>query len=184
MKGCFIAVPIPDDITTWFRDLQIPLARLPGIRRFQDPVSAHITLRYFGDLTNDDIGFVRDALTPIAASMSPLQLRIYGWGAFGISGAPHVLYLRVEAPPELTALAHRTHTLPVGRHDTDPFLAHVTVLRTSDAKIFGDAWSTVEATIPTPRHSFIADRLRFYVAPSPGRTQIPAFDLSFQGNAT
>jgi len=130
---CFLAVPIDDAIRSV---LAAAMGALPrhGLRLVA-PESLHLTLRFFGDLSQEEVSRVerhlRESFSRRSAAPFPLHLR--GRGLFPPKGAPRVLWVGVSGDLDALAdLARRGEeaAASVGlRTESRPFSPHLTVGR-------------------------------------------------------
>ncbi len=93
-----------------FVSIQLPRAARDAIRPTLDalaaqdirglrPVparSAHVTVRFLGDVDSGDLGAVRAALAEAALSARPFRLGLGDVGCFPASGPPSVLWVGIE----------------------------------------------------------------------------------------
>jgi len=124
MPRLFTALEVPDEIRDALLDLEHPL---PGAS-WIDADDLHVTLRFFGDLSDAVARDLADLLETSAADA--FAMTIAGLGTFGTE--PHTLYAGVAPNPALDSLA-RTHDrlarglgLPASKH---PFKPHITLAR-------------------------------------------------------
>lgn len=128
MPRLFTALEIPEDICDTLIDLERPI---PGAS-WVDADDLHITLRFFGDVSDELAHDIADLLdtTPSDA----FAMRIAGLGTFGAE--PRLLYAGVEPSPALESLARahdriaRSLGLP---KDKRPWKPHITLARLKDA---------------------------------------------------
>jgi RNA 2',3'-cyclic 3'-phosphodiesterase len=99
----FVALDIDDGIRS-------RIARyLDGVRGFAPdarwvrPESLHVTLKFIGEKSEDEVETIRRALETIVAES--IEIRIRGYGFFPGLQRPRVFWIGVEAGPELTSLA-------------------------------------------------------------------------------
>jgi len=64
----------------------------------------HVTLKFLGEVRPDRIGRVQGALERVAASTQPFSVALGGFGAFPTVRKPRVVWLGVNATPELRCL--------------------------------------------------------------------------------
>jgi 2'-5' RNA ligase len=72
--------------------------------RWLEPEALHLTLKFVGEVTNERAAEVEDVAQRLAASVPPFTLRLGGIGAFPNLRRPRVVWMGVEAPPELLQL--------------------------------------------------------------------------------
>lgn len=126
MPRLFTGIEIPGEQREELARLRQPL---PGSSKWVEPENLHLTLRFAGDIANEQAREFTDRLAAI--SVDAFEVRLSGLGAFG-GNDPRSLWAGVEAGPELEVLARaneraaRAAGLPP---DTRAFKPHVTVAR-------------------------------------------------------
>jgi RNA 2',3'-cyclic 3'-phosphodiesterase len=99
---CFVAVELPRPMQEEIGRLQSRIAT-PGLRLVK-PELVHVTIKFLGDVPQEKVGSVTEALGKVA--FAPFQVRVLGMGAFpgrsvrvvwlGLQGDFQELYLKVE----------------------------------------------------------------------------------------
>jgi len=93
----------------------------------------HITLKFIGDVAEDDAERIDDALAAAAAQQGPFGIHLVGAGVFGPPRAVRVIWLGIGAGQgPLAALAADLERLllPLGvAADGRPYRAHLTIAR-------------------------------------------------------
>lgn len=72
--------------------------------RWVEPDNLHITLKFLGEVRQDRVPSVEERVATVAHSTAPLTLALAGFGAFPTVRRPRVVWLGVEATPELRCL--------------------------------------------------------------------------------
>lgn len=128
MPRLFAGLELPEDVADELSALEMPL---PGVS-WIDADNLHLTLRFFGDISDAQARDVKDLLE--TAQADAFNLTIAGLGTFGAE--PHTLFASVETCPGLEALARacdraaRGAGLPPAKR---PFKPHVTLARLQHA---------------------------------------------------
>ncbi|WP_297326744.1 RNA 2',3'-cyclic phosphodiesterase [uncultured Bartonella sp.] len=131
MPRLFTALEIPHDAA-----LSLSLLRggLPGAR-WIDTENYHITLRFFGDMSNQTADELVHALDRVERKF--FSLRLKGIDVFG-SKTPRSIYARVEPCDELLTLQSDIDRIAkkLGlKLDKGKFIPHVTVARLNQVKL-------------------------------------------------
>ncbi len=79
------------------RDRELPV-------RWIEPDNFHVTLKFLGEVRREQVDVVTAAIERAAASTRPFETEIGGFGAFPTVRRPNVIWLGVEACPELRCL--------------------------------------------------------------------------------
>lgn len=128
MPRLFTAVEIPEDIRDALIDLERPI---PGAN-WIDSDDLHVTLRFFGDISDRLAHDISDLLDTTPSDAFPM--RISGLGTFGTE--PRLLYAGIEPSHALESLARghdriaRCLVLP---KDKRPWKPHISLARLKDA---------------------------------------------------
>lgn len=135
----FVSVDL-DGLDAEVRRVQEPFRR-PGLNPVA-PAQAHVTLKFLGDVAEERVDEVRDALDAAVAGagVSPFTVRFGGYGVFPSLDYVSVVWLGVrdgEGEAELTRLheAVEDRTTALGFDPEDhAFTPHVTLARMDDAR--------------------------------------------------
>jgi 2'-5' RNA ligase len=170
----FVAIDIDDDIRS-------RIARfLDGVREFAPdlrwvrPESLHVTLKFIGEKTEDEVETINRALTTIAADSFELSFR--GYGFFPGARAPRVFWIGSEGGSKLTSLAATVDEtlaqlgIPKEEH---AFNAHLTLARG------GGGSGSRRRNRGGPNHSFqrLQEKLAALAAPEFGTMTAREFFL-------
>jgi 2'-5' RNA ligase len=148
----FIAVDLPqavlDSLGQISVQLQEKLPRTPV--RWVDFSKMHLTLKFLGDISQENIGMVKKILQSECAKRQVMEIGIGGIGAFPKMRHPRVIWIGVEAPAELSDLRRGIED-GVARlgynYDKYDFTPHLTLGRISrkasarDVRAVGDVLS-------------------------------------------
>jgi len=146
----FLALPLPAGAA---RPLSAALSRLraagPGVKPVS-PEALHITLHFFGELSEDAVDEVSRALEDPRLAGPPIRASLGGLGTFPSSGTPQVVFRRLDTGTA-EVRSYRELTLgvlaPLGyRPDGRPFEAHLTLARNRGGKV--DLGEAMEAPVP------------------------------------
>lgn len=153
MVRLFVALYLPEAIRT---NLSIICSGLPKAR-WVAPENFHLTLRFIGEVDEDDIQEIDDALSRISASTFDVSLS--GVGYFGTGRAARALWVKVVPSRELVSLGSKVESALVRagcRPEARKFIPHITFARLKRAQSH-----LVE--------QFVADHSMFKLAPFPAR---------------
>ena len=96
----FIAIPVPSAVQEALGQAQDKLREalpLSGIR-WGRPDQIHLTLRFLGDVPEERVAGLTQALEGVCAAVAPLPLAARGLGCFPESRRPRVLWAGVDEP--------------------------------------------------------------------------------------
>jgi 2'-5' RNA ligase len=132
----FIAIDLPSDVLHCLEDVSQKLKQdLGGIPIRWVPVgNIHLTLKFLGDVSESNIDMLTDILQSIVSSVNQFELSVGGLGAYPNSHRPRVIWVGIEAPPELVA-AQRSIESEMSRlgytREKRAFKPHLTLGRVS-----------------------------------------------------
>jgi 2'-5' RNA ligase len=108
MIRAFLAIELPDAWRPGLAQVQGELKRSHADVRWVAPGNIHLTLKFFGNVPEDEIDSLAQAARAAAAAAAPFQLQVTGAGAFPSPQAPRVVWLGLggEVLP-LTQLFYR-----------------------------------------------------------------------------
>jgi 2'-5' RNA ligase len=133
MIRAFLAIELPDSLRPGLAQVQEELKRSRADVRWVPVNNIHLTLKFFGNVPDDEIEALAQAARQAAAEAAPLQLQATSAGAFPSPQAPRVVWLGLggDVVP-LTQLFYRLEKafatlgyLPEGR----AFNPHLTIGR-------------------------------------------------------
>jgi 2'-5' RNA ligase len=128
----FVAVFPPHEV----REALFRAARdLPASKAFRliGPEKLHLTLKFLGNVTEEDLIRVEQALEQLRGRHEPFEVSTSGFGAFPSERRPRILWAGVgEGSEPLRAVAHSVDDLlePVGfGRERRPYVPHLTLGR-------------------------------------------------------
>jgi len=127
----FVALDLPEAVRDSIRRLIEELKPLSRAPRWVRPEGMHITLRFLGETGTDKLEAIRIALSAVS-SPQPVEMHFRGIGFFPHERRPRVLWIGVEASPNLAQLAAAVERALVSRGfapETRAFVPHLTLAR-------------------------------------------------------
>lgn len=147
---CFIALDISPEARRTVARLQSALARFEEALRMVRPGSTHLTLKFLGNVPDERVAAVAEALSVAARAVEPFDFYVTGGGCFPPRGTPRVVWAGVrETTGRLATLQRRIEEAiePLGfPREARPFHPHVTVARVRDGRGVGGLRQVVEQT--------------------------------------
>jgi 2'-5' RNA ligase len=148
----FIAIDLPPDVQDCLELVSGQLKEQLGEKsvRWVPVPNIHLTLKFLGDVSLQNIDVLKEILTAEALGQKPMEISIGRLGAFPKIRRPRVVWVGVEGPPELTSLQRgiEARTTKVGYpKDKREFFPHLTLGRVSrnaspeDVRKIGDVLS-------------------------------------------
>jgi len=145
----FVAVPLPDAVKRQLRDKCEALREKYDYRKWVDGRDYHITLKYLGSCSQQNLTLVRRKLHAAVKDAAPFTLVLRGSGCFGRAESPRILWAGVrEEGDHLRKLqsAVEAAMAEIGfLSENRPYSPHVTLARQyrGEAVPFGEqaaAW--------------------------------------------
>ncbi len=145
----FIAVDLPPNVLDALGQISSHLQeKLPGTAvRWVNFEKMHLTLKFLGDISRENIEMVEKIIQTEASKHGAMEIGIGGLGAFPKARHPRVIWVGVEAPPDLFDLRRGIED-GVARlgynYDKYEFTPHLTLGRISrkasarDVRLVGD----------------------------------------------
>ncbi len=160
----FLAIEPPEDILQEMSRLQDKLKReINGRISWTRPQGQHLTLKFFGDISTEDVKNICTAVQNRIVSESKLNLKIEKMGVFPDARRPRVIWCGVTGDTEKLSIIQKqldSDFAAIGFPAEDrPFRAHLTLARIKDWR---DLMGMNEALV---KHSefaageFIGDKL-------------------------
>jgi 2'-5' RNA ligase len=133
----FAAIPLPPPAQAEFTRVLRELRALRWPVRWVQDNSAHVTLKFYGEVLPERLDVVTEAVERATRDAAAMSLRFTTIGAFPDHRRPRVLWLGLEAPPALELLKDRVERASeaIGfAPEGVPFRSHVTLGRLRDGQ--------------------------------------------------
>lgn len=132
----FVAIDLPPDVQDCLTQISAQLKGQVGKKsvRWVPIPNIHLTLKFLGDVSVNNLDVLQEIISAEAAQQKQIEISIGRLGAFPKAAHPRVVWVGVEAPPELTALQRgiEAGTTKVGYpKDKRAFYPHLTLGRVS-----------------------------------------------------
>jgi len=128
----FLAIELTENLRDSLEALIIKMDSPAFDVRWVRPENVHLTLRFLGEVTGEELLRVSSAAQRTAEQAEPFQMVLFGLGAFPTRGSPRVVWVGVQDPVPVVALERnlsdeleRSGWPPPDK----PFRAHLTVGR-------------------------------------------------------
>ena len=132
----FVAIDLPPDVQDCLAQISAQLREQVGEKsvRWVPIPNIHLTLKFLGDVSVNNLDVLKEIIRAEATLQKPMEISIGRLGAFPKAAQPRVVWVGVEAPPELIALQRsiEARTTKVGYpKDKRTFFPHLTLGRVS-----------------------------------------------------
>ena len=128
----FVAVEISEEQREKIKKMLEEFKKQTGTQgiSYVKPENLHITLRFFGDLSEEEIKIVKESLKKISEETVKFKMSLKKVGAFPSLNYVKVLWAGVESgADELKNLKGKIYQIKVGKRDKREFTAHITFAR-------------------------------------------------------
>lgn len=150
----FIAIELPSDVKSELNSLEGKLREeLHLAVRWVEPGNIHLTLKFLGNMPQEKVSRIADAVAGVAGGMSPFSLEFGGLGAFPNMKRPRVIWVGLEGEIEkLISLQQGVdaalESLGFAR-ETRPFASHLTLARVRERGVVGgqNDWGKLFASV-------------------------------------
>ncbi len=132
----FVAIDLPPEVLQCLDDVSQQLRHELGEAsvRWVPVENIHLTLKFLGDVSESNIDMLTDFLQSIVSNVKQFEISVGGLGAYPKPHRPRVIWVGVEAPPELM-IAQRSVESEISRlgyaRERRPFNPHLTIGRVS-----------------------------------------------------
>ena len=134
----FVAVLIARDLKDKMSEVQEQVKKLAPDVKWVAPENFHVTLKFLGNVREDELSKVCAAVEEAVKSFAPFELSISGLGAFPNPARARVVWIGIDkGREELTGLATAIdkHLVKLGFEKEDKaFKAHITIGRVKTSK--------------------------------------------------
>jgi len=163
----FLAIDLPEGLRDELRKIQDRLKPRVDDIRWTRPEGIHLTLKFFGNVSKDEMDTLPQAIEKTAAGAQPFSFRLGAPGAFPGTRKPRVLWIGVEG--DVAKLAGLQQGLEGNletagfRRENRPFRPHLTLGRFRDAAKSAGLESALETVKGLYRtESFTAEGLTLF----------------------
>ena len=181
----FIAIELPDEVRWALAQLQQRLAGSGADVKWVEPEHLHVTMKFLGEITEEQRRAVEAMLRQVARALSPFPLSLRALGAFPSMRSPRVIWVGVaEGKEPLVRLAEgieREGAAAALQKEERPFAAHVTLGRVRSPRGHQALVELLEHTDWSPPPSWTADHVTLYqsVLSSSGPTYSVLAEIPF-----
>ena len=184
----FIAIALPDAVRASLAALQQALARSRADVKWVEPEHLHVTMKFLGEITEEQRWAVEAMLQQITRAIQPFPLALRELGAFPSMRSPRVVWVGIEEGKEpLMRLAEgieREGAAAALQKEERPFAAHVTLGRVRSPRSHQALVKALSDTDWPPPSPWSADHVTLYqsILSSSGPTYSVLADIPFAGS--
>lgn len=89
----FLAIPLPESLKKQIGTIQSDLQERSSGVRWVKPDNLHLTLRFFGETSHEDLEKIKGSMLSVERIQKPFEVEVQGLGAFPSPRRPRVLWL-------------------------------------------------------------------------------------------
>lgn len=168
----FAAVPLPSPAREEVAGLLERLGATPLPVRWVSGEGLHLTLKFYGEVAEDRLDAIAEAVRGAGAGEEPMALRLTDLGAFPTPARARVVWLGIEAPPALELLQDRLErrSEAIGfPPEGVPFRPHVTLGRVREGHRCRLAEIQAAAGVVEPVPFLVSDVILYQSVAAGGR---------------
>ncbi|MCX5715275.1 MAG: RNA 2',3'-cyclic phosphodiesterase [Candidatus Omnitrophica bacterium] len=134
----FIAIPLSNEIKQELSKIQSEFKQTNADVKWVEPENIHLTLKFLGEVTEEFLPKVKDALTKAISGFKSFEISISGIGAFPKLDYPRAIWVGIEKGKDETKsiaekLEDELEKLGFAREERE-FSAHLTIGRVKSSK--------------------------------------------------
>jgi 2'-5' RNA ligase len=135
----FLAIDLPIEVLNEIRSIQSGLSKtLQGMLRWVRPEAIHLTLKFFGDISGDDIVTISRVMEDHVNGTGLLALDVKTLGVFPDMNRPRVIWLGISGDVERLirlqkSMDKKLHEIGFAKEER-PFRPHLTLARIKEPK--------------------------------------------------
>ena len=133
----FIAIDIGDNVREKLVQAQDRIARTKAAKiKFVEPENFHITLKFLGEITEEQAEEIKEILQKIASRYKKHEVKVRGFGVFPNYSYVRVIWAGVEGDQIIKSMANdiEKELRKLGFKRDKDFVAHVTIGRVKFVK--------------------------------------------------
>ena len=162
----FVGIPLPNDVRASLHMLQRALIESGADVNWVAPEHLHVTLKFFGELSEAHVDAAKMWLARVAGRQLPFTMSLAEIGAFPSLDAPRVVWVGVaegaEAAARLAGLIEQEGVALGLQKEERPFAAHVTLGRLRSPRHRQALVQRLRASSWQPPHPWQAASLTLY----------------------
>jgi len=160
----FAAIPLSDEARTVVSAVRDRLLEHSWPVRWVRDEGLHLTVRFYGEVPEDMVDGLGESLAQAIGPMDPMGIGLGALGVFPTRRKPRVIWMGVDAPPDLELLQDRVERAAMAQGypaANETYRPHVTLGRVQRRAVLSEdvagTLDTVDETI-----EFLADQVVLY----------------------
>jgi len=132
----FIAIDLPERIKNKIAELENDLKKCDLAFRWVKPENLHLTLKFLGDINQEQVSKIKEAITKISGEFAAFQASFNGFGFFPNERRPRIFFISIDKEELLKSIARELEEEleTLGFDKENRFKSHITLARIKDLK--------------------------------------------------
>jgi len=132
----FIAIDLPEKIKNKIAELENDLKKCDLAFRWVKPENLHLTLKFLGDISQEQVSKIKEAITKISGKFATFKANFNGFGFFPNARRPRVFFISIEKGELFRSIARELEEEleTLGFDKENRFKSHITLARIKDLK--------------------------------------------------
>lgn len=186
MIRSFLAIEISEELNQKVAEFLQELGQIPSKVKWVHSRQAHLTLKFFGSITQEALESISQTLSPVIADFPRFHLTLKGLGAFPNLFRARVIWLGLGGETEALRGLHRAieqALVPLGIPKEDrPFQGHLTLGRNKDNQVNEGLYRRLSEGFPEETKPFKVQELVLFKSDlkptGPEYSKLKTFQLS------
>ena len=132
----FIAIPLSQNIKGYLYDIQKQFKECSVYAKWVNAQNIHLTLKFLGEVKEEKVPFIRDAIKETAVNSSVLRVNFTNCGFFPNTRSPRVFFIATDKEAILQKIVYGLEEKlePLGFKREHRFKSHITLARLKSKK--------------------------------------------------
>ncbi len=142
----FIAIDLPEKIKSRIAELEDDFKKCDLAFRWVRPENLHLTLKFLGDINQEQVSKIKEAITKISGKFTSFQASLNDFGFFPNERNPRIFFISIDKEELLKSIARELEEglEPLGFDKENRFKSHITLARIKDLKNIDDLKPKIE----------------------------------------
>ncbi|UCC94996.1 MAG: RNA 2',3'-cyclic phosphodiesterase [Candidatus Omnitrophota bacterium] len=127
----FIAVDLPQHIKEKIAQIETSLKECQVHAKWVNPNNCHLTLKFLGEVTEEQVGDIKNAIDDVAACQESVEVQLESFGFFPNQKRPRVFFVSINQEAILKNIARMLEERleSIGFSKEKRFKSHITLAR-------------------------------------------------------
>ena len=162
----FIAFDLTEETKQGLTSLQSELKKSQADVKWVEPKNIHLTLKFLGEISEQQVDQVREVLNKISSHFKPYEITLSGVGAFPKLEHPRVVWVGIDSGKNETkriagVLSAELEKVGFQKEDRE-FKSHLTIGRVRGSKNKDTLKSTIQSISFAPQSKIPVNHITLY----------------------